>query len=351
MDKVKTNLDIRTMVGAAILLGFALLPWFASAAGESYYITFATRVLIMAMAACGLNIALGYGGMISLGHALYLGLGAYAAGICAHHGISSGWAQLAVALAAGGLIACILGPICLRTSGMAFIMITLAFAQMLYFLVVTLDDYGGDDGLPIAARATFGGLDVNDHTVFYYLVYGALLLILLFTARMMNARFGRIVQGCKSNHRRMITLGYDTLRYRLAAYVLSALVCVLAGFLLANLVRFASPSYLTWMVSGELMVMVILGGMATVMGPVVGALLILLIEEFFANVRLGLPALDSLLNEHWMAVLGLFIVIATLTVERGIYGSLPRRAAAPARTAKGAGMSAAGKHEASGEKE
>jgi len=173
---------------------------------------------------------------------------------------------------------------------------------------------------------------VNDHTVFYYLVYGALLLILLLTARMMSARFGRIVQGCKSNHRRMITLGYDTLRYRLAAYVLSALICVLAGFLLANLVRFASPSYLTWMVSGELMIMVILGGMGTVLGPVVGALVILLIEEFFANVSFGVPALDTLLNEHWMAVLGLFIVIATLTVERGIYGSLPRRDIAPART-------------------
>lgn len=338
MDKAKPNFDARTMVGAIILIGFALLPWIASAVGESYYITFATRVLIMALAACGLNIALGYGGMISLGHALYLGLGAYAAGICAQHGMTGAWAQLAVALAAGGLIACVLGPICLRTSGMAFIMITLAFAQMFYFLIVTLDDYGGDDGLPIAARATLGGLDVDDHMVFYYLVYGALLLTLLLTARMMNARFGRIVQGCKSNQRRMATLGYDTLRYRLAAYVLSALICVLAGFLLANLVRFASPSYLTWMVSGELMVMVILGGMGTVLGPVVGALVILLIEEFFANVNFGLQALDNLLNEHWMAVLGLFIVIATLVVERGIYGSLPRRVVVPARAGGNAGF-------------
>jgi len=314
----------RSVVSVVLLLGFLLVPFVAGMTGEGYYITFTTRVMIMALAASGLNIALGYGGMISLGHALYLGIGAYAAGICAFHGIHNGWAQLAIGLAAGGAVACVIGPICLRTSGMAFIMITLAFAQMLYFLIVTLDDYGGDDGLSLTARSTLPGLDVNNSTVFYYIAFAALMLTLFFTARMMNARFGRLIQGCKSNHRRMVTLGFATLRYRLAAYVLSALVCVVAGFLLANLVRFASPSYLTWMVSGELMVMVILGGMGTVMGPVVGAVVILLIEEIFSNVSLGLPGnLDSLVNNHWTAILGVFIVIATMSVKRGIYGSLP----------------------------
>jgi len=323
---MKLNLTIRQWVCAVLLLGLAVLPGVAYLVGESYYITFATRILIMALAAAGLNIALGYGGMISLGHALYLGLGAYAVGICAHHGIDSGWQQLVIALAVGGLLACVLGAICLRTSGMAFIMITLAFAQMLYFLIVTLDDYGGDDGLPIAARSTFGSLDVNNSTVFYYLTFAVLLATLLFTARMVNARFGRVIRGCMSNHQRMRALGYDTLRYRLAAYVLSALVCVVAGFLLANLVKFASPSYLVWIVSGELMVMVILGGMGTVMGPVVGALIVLLIEAVFANAGFGLPSnIATFVNDHWMAVLGIVIVLGTMTVEKGVYGSLPGR--------------------------
>lgn len=313
-------------MGGALMLVLAVLPVVAHLIGESYFITYATRILIMALAAAGLNIALGYGGMISLGHALYLGLGAYAVGICARHGIDSGWTQLLIALSVGAALACVLGLICLRTKGMAFIMITLAFAQMFYFLIVTLDDYGGDDGLPIATRSVFGSLDIENSTVFYYLSFAVLVAVLLFTARMVKARFGRVIRGCQSNHQRMLTLGYDTLRYRLAAYVISALICVVAGFLLANLVRFASPSYLMWIVSGELMVMVILGGMGTVMGPVVGAVVLLLIEAVFANSSFGLPSqVATFINDHWMAVLGIVVVLGTMLVEKGLYGSLPER--------------------------
>lgn len=313
-------------MGGALMLALAVLPVVAHLIGESYFITYATRILIMALAAAGLNIALGYGGMISLGHALYLGLGAYAVGICARHGIDSGWTQLLIALSVGAALACVLGLICLRTKGMAFIMITLAFAQMFYFLIVTLDDYGGDDGLPIATRSVFGSLDIENSTVFYYLSFAVLVAVLLFTARMVKARFGRVIRGCQSNHQRMLTLGYDTLRYRLAAYVISALICVVAGFLLANLVRFASPSYLMWIVSGELMVMVILGGMGTVMGPVVGAVVLLLIEAVFANSGFGLPSqVATFINDHWMAVLGIVVVLGTMLVEKGLYGSLPER--------------------------
>ncbi|WP_397473485.1 branched-chain amino acid ABC transporter permease [Pusillimonas sp.] len=323
---MKNHINLRVWVGGALMLAFAVLPIIAHLIGESYFITYATRILIMALAAAGLNIALGYGGMISLGHALYLGLGAYAVGICAHHGIASGWVQLLIALAVGGALACVLGLICLRTKGMAFIMITLAFAQMFYFLVVTLDDYGGDDGLPIAARSIFGNLNIENSTVFYYLSFAVLAATLLFTARMVKARFGRVIRGCHSNHPRMLSLGYDTMRYRLAAYVISALICVIAGFLLANLVRFASPSYLMWIVSGELMVMVILGGMGTVMGPVVGAVVVLLIEAVFANSSFGLPTpMATFINDHWMAVLGIVVVLGTMLVEKGLYGSLPER--------------------------
>ncbi|MGF6871029.1 branched-chain amino acid ABC transporter permease [Paraburkholderia sp. MM5477-R1] len=314
----------RTAVTIILLAAFALIPLLSGVLGQSYYTTFATRILIMAMAASGLNLALGYGGMISLGHALYMGIGAYAVGICAFHGIGSGWTQLMVGLIVGGVVATIVGLISLRTSGMAFIMITLAFAQMLYFLIMTLTDYGGDDGLTIEHRSAFGGLDLGGNTVLYYVVFVAFIAILFFMNRMMNARFGQAVQGCRSNERRMKALGFATIQYRLAAYVLSALICVLAGFFLANLVQIAAPSYVTWTVSGELMAMVVLGGQATIIGPFVGTIVMLTFEEVFSSSKFGLPHdVEQLLNNHWMALLGAFIVIVTMTVKRGIFGSIP----------------------------
>ncbi|MPW10957.1 branched-chain amino acid ABC transporter permease [Paraburkholderia sp. CNPSo 3155] len=323
MDK-RTIFTPRTALTIILLAAFALIPLLSDLLGQSYYTTFATRILIMAMAASGLNLALGYGGMLSLGHALYMGIGAYAAGICAYHGIGSGWLQLLFGLVVGGIVAIIVGLISLRTSGMAFIMITLAFAQMLYFLIMTLTDYGGDDGLSIAHRSVLSGLDLTNNTVLYYVVLATFFAILFFMSRMMNARFGKAVQGCRSNERRMKALGFSTIRYRLAAYILSALICVIAGFFLANLVQIAAPSYVSWTVSGDLMVMVVLGGQATIMGPLVGAIMMLMFEELFASGSFGLPYdLAQLLNNHWMALLGLFIVVVTMTVKRGIFGSIP----------------------------
>ncbi|MCA0213650.1 MAG: branched-chain amino acid ABC transporter permease [Proteobacteria bacterium] len=312
-----------------VLLGLlALLPVVAALLGQSYYVTFATRVLVLAIAAVGLNVALGYGGMVSFGHALYVGLGAYVVAAMSEAGIQSGLAHLGTALAAGGLLAVLLGLVCLRTSGIAFIMITLAFSQMFYYVIVSLKRYGGDDGMSLPARSTLLGASLDSPVAFYYLVFAVLALALLFVASMARSRFGWVVRGSKLNARRMAALGYPVLRYRLAAYVLSALICVVAGVLLANLTRFASPSYLQWSLSGELIVMVVLGGMGTVLGPVFGAIALLVLEELLANAHLPMPfGADAMVRSHFMGLIGIFIVLMAMGTRHGLAGLANRKAA------------------------
>jgi branched-chain amino acid transport system permease protein len=313
-------------VFAGLLLVFlGVVPLLSVALGQPFWVTLFTRILIFALAASGLNLVLGYGAMVSFGHAMYLGIGAYAVGILSYHGVDSGWLQLGVALGVGAAVALAVGAICLRTSGMAFIMITLAFAQMLFFLAVSLREYGGDDGMQLKGRSLFGALDLNNATVLYYLAYALLLAVLFGFWRLVNARFGMVLRGCRSNERRMGSLGFPTLRYKLSAYVLSALVCVLAGMLMANLTRFVSPSYMAWTVSGELIVMTVLGGLGTLIGPVAGAAALLLVEEGLSSLKLGVPWIDTLLNQHWLALIGLFIVFVVLVLKQGLYGWLVAR--------------------------
>ena len=305
---------------AAVLVLLGLVPVLAALLHQPFYVTLFTRILIFGLAALGLNLILGFGAMVSFGHAMYMGIGAYAVGMLSHHGIGSGWVHLGAALAVGAVVALVVGAICLRTSGMAFIMITLAFAQMLFFLAVSLKEYGGDDGLPVAARSNFGFFSLADGNVLYYFTYALLMAALYGSWRLMHARFGMVLRGCKSNERRMAALGFPTLRYKLAAYVISALVCVLAGVLLANLTRFVAPSYMAWTVSGELIVMTVLGGLGTLLGPIVGATALLLLEEVLSSLKLGVPWLDTLINQHWLALIGLFIVFVVLVMKQGIYG-------------------------------
>ena len=304
---------------------------FAGLAGQPYYLTLFTRIMIFGLAAVGLNFILGFGGLVSFGHALYIGIGAYSVSILAFHGVTSGLAQLGTALALGALSAVLIGLVCLRTSGVAFIMITLAFAQMFYFFAVSLRQYGGDDGLPLQARSDFGVFDLDNALVLYYLCFAMLAVTLIAFHRVVHSRFGMVLRGCRSNERRMVALGFPTLRYKLAAYVISALVCVIAGVLLGNLTRYASPAYMQWIVSGDLIVMIVFGGMATLLGPVVGSAAIVIIEEVLTGIRLGLPwGLDALVNAHWMALLGILIVIAVQTLKQGLYGSLARGSRRPA---------------------
>lgn len=312
----------RRLVAVAGVLGaLALLPLVATLAGQPFYITVATRVMVFALAALGLNLVLGFGAMVSLGHALYLGVGAYAAGILSSHGLNSGWLQLAAGLGVGLVLATVIGAVCLRASGLAFIMLTLAFGQMFYFLAVGLKQYGGDEGLPLV-RSDFGVWSLENDLVLYGVVFALLVATLYGFHRLVHARLGMVLRGCKSNERRMRALGFPTLRYQLVAYVLSALVCVVAGFLLANLTRFASPSYMTWGVSGELIVMVVLGGVGTLMGPVVGAATWLVLEQLLTSFHVALPwGLDAIVRDRWLGLFGLMVVAVVLLMRQGLYGS------------------------------
>jgi branched-chain amino acid transport system permease protein len=341
-DPAGLRFTARHVVAAAVLVALGLVPVFAALLNQPFYVTLFTRVLVFAIAATGLNLILGYGALVSFGHAMYIGLGAYAVGLLGHHGISSGFAHVGAALVAGGVVAAAVGAICLRTSGMAFIMITLAFAQMLFFLAVSLKDYGGDDGLPIATRSDFGLFSLASNMVLYYFAYAVLLVVLFFFWRLIHARFGMVLRGCKVNERRMAALGFPTLRYKLAAYIISALVCVLAGVLMANLTKFVAPSYMAWSVSGELIVMIVLGGMGTLIGPVVGAAALLGLEEAMSSLKIGVAAFDKFVNQHWLAFIGLFVVAVVLVLKQGLYGRLVARdereaaAASEPGSAKGA---------------
>ena len=305
----------RVIAGTLFLLLLALVPLVSEAIGEAYYVTLVTRILIFGLAATSLNLILGYGGLVSFGHALYLGVGAYSVGLLSYYGVSNGWIHLAVAIVLSALVSLLTGLVCMRTSGIAFIMITLAFAQMFYFLGISLKQYGGDDGLNIALRSDFGPLlSINTNIGLYYFAFGLMALTLYLSWRFVHARFGRLLRGTKSNIRRMKVLGFPVLRYQVAAYVLSGSVCGVAGLLLGNFAKFTSPAYMYWTVSGDLIVMVILGGIATVMGPLVGAAIYVVLETVLSGY-----------TQHWMAVLGPIIVLIALTANRGVWGLLPAR--------------------------
>jgi branched-chain amino acid transport system permease protein len=301
----------RVWLVAALLAAFALVPVYARVFDQPFYLTQFGRILIYAIAASSLNLLIGYTGLVSFGHALYLAVGAYAVGILSFHGLGNGWLHLAVAIGAAAAIATLTGLVVLRTSGMGFIMITLAFAQMFFFLGISLKQYGGDDGMRLAARSALAPLDLASPVQLYYLILGVLLAVLYLSWRLVHARFGYTLRGIKANERRMKSLGFRTLRFKLAIYVLASCIAAVAGFLLANLTAYASPSYTAWTVSGELIVMVILGGMGTIVGPLVGALALLLLEEFLAS-----------LTTHWMAPLGIAILLVVLLAKQGLYGSL-----------------------------
>jgi len=300
--------NVLLWIGLAVLVA---LPPATMLADQPYYLTLVTRMLIFAIAALSLDLIVGYGAMVSFGHAAYLGVGAYAVGILAYHGIDAAWIQWSTALLASALIACLIGLVSLRTSGVYFIMITLAFAQMLYFLVVGLKAYGGDDGLTINARGRIGPLDLSNGATLYYLVLALLIGFLLLCRRIVASRFGMVIRGSKSNEQRMRALGFPTLRYRLTAFVIAGTMCGLAGVLLAALTNFASPAYMHWTRSGELLVMVILGGMGSLVGPILGAIALLSLEEVLSG-----------WTEHWQVILGPILIVIVLFARRGLYGLL-----------------------------
>jgi branched-chain amino acid transport system permease protein len=301
------------VVGLTVL---ALVPPTAVAVGQPFYVDVFRRIMIFAIAAVSLDLILGYGGMVSFGHAAYLGVGAYAVGIPAFYGIYNGYVQWTLAMLASAGVACVIGAISLRTSGVYFIMITLAFSQMLYYLGNSVEEYGGDDGMRLAARSAFPGVvDLRNGTTFYYVVLVLLLIVLFLAYRVINSRFGMVIRGARSNEPRMRAVGFSTFRYKLAAFTIAGAMCGLAGALLVNHTDYVTPEFMHWTRSGDIMFMVILGGMGTLGGPVLGAVVLRLLEDLL------LPAW----TQHWQAILGPFLVLVVLFAKRGLVGVLPER--------------------------
>jgi branched-chain amino acid transport system permease protein len=303
----------RFLATAAVLLALAAVPPLAAAFGQPFYLDLVRRIMIFAIAALSLNLILGYGGMVSFGHAAYLGIGAYAVGILAHHGIDNGFLQFAAAIAASAVVALVIGAVSIRTSGVYFIMITLAFTQMLFYLGISLEEYGGDDGMRLAARSQFLGiLDLGSPTPFYYFVLAVLAAFLYLVHRLVNSRFGMVIRATKSNEARTRAIGFSPYLYKLAAFVIAGAMCGVAGALLVNQTAYLTPEFMNWTRSGEIMFMVILGGIATLIGPVLGAAALLLLEDLLAA-----------WTTHWQIILGPILVLVVLFTRRGLAGLLP----------------------------
>jgi branched-chain amino acid transport system permease protein len=318
----------RNVVIAVLMLLLAAVPVYAAVTANTFLVTLFTRVIILGIAASSLNLILGYGGMVSFGHAVYLGIGGYAVGILAQEGVSSGFVQWPVAILVSALFALLVGALSLRTRGVYFIMITLAFAQLVYYFGVGLDRYGADDGLTIRRRSQFAGLlNLSDRTQFYYLCLALLVVTIYLIARLVNSRFGMVIQGARSNDRRMRAIGFPTFRYRLTAFVIAGAICGLAGALLANHTGFISPATMHWTRSGDLIVMVVLGGMASAFGPLIGAIALLSLEEALPVLIRALASplfgdAASRMAEYWQIVLGPLFLLVVLFARGGIAGLL-----------------------------
>jgi branched-chain amino acid transport system permease protein len=299
---------------ALLLAILALAPFILEWANQPFYLDLLSRALIFGIAAISLNLILGFGGMISLGHAAYIGIGAYCVGIPSYYDYYNGWLHLALALSVSAIFALITGAISLRTKGVYFIMITMAFSQMAYFTFLSMEEYGADDGLVIYSRSEFPEwMSMDGGASLYYWVFAVLLLSLFFTHRLVNARFGRVIVGSRFNEQRMQALGFNTYRYRLTCYVTSAMMCSVAGMLFGNFAGFISPDIMGWARSGELIFMVIIGGVATFFGPLLGTIVFVLLEEFL-----------SAITVYWHLIFGVMLVALVLFGKGGIHGWLSK---------------------------
>ena len=304
--------NLRTTVGLLLLLALVLLPVYIELTGSRFLLTLFTRIVILALAAVSLNLILGYGGMMSFGHAAYLGIGGYAVGMLAFEGITTGFVQWPVALLVSAFFALVIGALSLRTRGVYFIMITLAFAQMAYYIVAGLARYGGDDGLTIDKRSQFiAPINLSNKVQFYYICLGLLCGAIYLVWRLVNSRFGMALQGARSNDTRMRAIGFPTYRYKLTGFVIAGTLCGLAGALLANHTDFVSPAMMYWTRSGDLIIMVVLGGTGSTFGPLFGAVALLVLEEVLSGI-----------TEYWQIILGPLLLLVVLFARGGIDGLL-----------------------------
>ena len=315
----------RDVVAVVVLLVLAIaFPLAMHAMDQQFYISFATRILIYAIAAASLNLVLGYGGMVSFGHAAFFGAGAYIVGILAVEGVTSLWLAWPAAIAVAALAALVIGAISLRTHGVYFIMITLAFTQMMYYVFVSMKAYGGDDGLSLPARSAPGfGISLSNDFVWYYLVLLLLMIVLYLLHRLLHARFGRVIEAIRENETRAIAIGYPVYRYKLVCFVISGAIAGLAGALIANQTSYVGPALLHWVQSGTLMIMVILGGVGRFWGGPVGAVVLLALEEAFS----GSPLLGEYAL-HWQLPVGVILLAVVLLAPQGIAGLVKKKSAA-----------------------
>ena len=307
-----------------LIAGFALFPIFTHFADLPFWNDVAMRIMLLGMAAMGLNLVLGYGGMVSFGHAAFIGIGAYCVGISQFYGITNGWTHLLFSLVACGIAGLVIGYLALRTSGIYFIMITLAFAQMLFFLFVSLETYGGDDGMSID-RAEFGVVDLYDPLRLYFLIWVCLALVGLALMFIVRSRFGVTLRAIKSNESRVEAMGLVPLRFKITGYVISAVICGLAGALFASWQEYVSPDIMHWTRSGELMIIIILGGLATLAGPLLGAIVFLLLEEMLPWL---LAVVAPAYAENWMILFGPILIMVVMFGRGGLVGLLDRWRAA-----------------------
>ena len=319
---VKFQFNRKTIVNSIGLVLLLILPYLMKWFDQEYLISLFSLILIYGLAAASLDLILGFGGMISLGHAVFMGIGGYSVGILAFHkydsstvfgfsGSENALITWVIAIVAAALFGLITGAISLRTKGMYFIMITLAFAQMGYYFFTSLSKYGGSDGMSLYNRNELLAFDLSDDVSFYYVCLAILLTFLVIAYRIVNSHFGKVIKACHQNEQRVQVLGFAAYRYKLAIYTFAAAMAGLSGALLANQNEFASPELMHWTKSGELMVMVLLGGMGTLFGPVLGAATFLLMEYYLA-----------MYTEHWMVILGPFLILVVLFAKKGLYGLL-----------------------------
>ena len=305
---------IRLLLPILLFGLLALAPLAVSLGMPAGWLALLTRAMIFAIAALSLDLILGVGGLVSFGHAAFLGIGAYVTGIMITEGQAEALLILPVVLGICALFAAITGAICLRTRGVTFIMITLAFGQMVYFLAQALSAYGGDDGLTLYEKSTVAGLDLfSTRTGFFYCVLAALAGCYMLVRILVASRFGRILRAARENPVRVSVTGFDVTRIRLIAYVISGMVAGIAGFFLANHTDFVSPAFMSWQRSGELIFMTVLGGVGSLHGAIIGAIAYLIAEDALSH-----------LTEHWRVIFGPMIILFVLFTRGGIVGMLRR---------------------------
>ena len=313
---------------ALLGLGFLCLPLIAHLVDAPFWNEVAMRMMVLAIACMGVNFILGLGGMVSFGHAAFIGLGAYTAGILHQHGWESGVLHILAAIAVAIIVGYGMGALALRTSRLYFIMITLAFAQMLYFLFVSLSYYGGDDGMHVPRSdfgvnfgADFSIVNIDETLVLYYLIWGVMAVIGVLLVRLAESRFGVVLRASKDNPARVRAMGIDPWRVRLVAYVLSAVVAAIAGVMLVNWQEYVSPAVMHWTRSGELLVIVALGGIGRHAGPLLGAVVFLLAEEVLFGL---LTQFAPDFAQHWMLLFGAMLIAVVLFARGGVMGGIAR---------------------------